>query len=83
MFAVSAKAQTDSKDVSITASGSGKTLENAKQAALRSVTEKAFGVRAAIESRLLHFYRRENYSIISISNIKTALGGILPTDLSP
>ena len=35
--------QTDSKDVSITSSGSGKTLEDAKQAALRSATEQAFG----------------------------------------
>lgn len=36
--------QTASKEVSITASGSGKTLEDAKQAALRSATEQAFGV---------------------------------------
>ena len=35
--------QIDSKDVSITSSGSGKTLEDAKQAALRSSTEQAFG----------------------------------------
>ena len=31
--------QTASKEVSITASGSGKTLEDAKQAGLRSATE--------------------------------------------
>jgi hypothetical protein len=37
-------AQTDSKDVHITSSGSGETLEDAKQAALRSATEQAFGV---------------------------------------
>ena len=34
--------QTASKEVSITASGSGKTLEDAKQTALRSATEQAF-----------------------------------------
>jgi len=35
--------QIASKEVSITASGSGKTLEDAKQTALRSATEQAFG----------------------------------------
>jgi hypothetical protein len=35
--------QEASKDVVITASGSGATIENAKQAALRSATEQAFG----------------------------------------
>lgn len=42
-FTFGAFAQTDNKDVSITSSGSGKTLEDAKQAALRSATEQAFG----------------------------------------
>ena len=42
-FILGAFAQTDNKDVSITSSGSGKTLEGAKQAALRSATEQAFG----------------------------------------
>jgi hypothetical protein len=42
-FATISYAQTENKDVSITASGSGKTLEDAKQAALRSATEQAFG----------------------------------------
>jgi hypothetical protein len=36
-------AQSENKDVIITASGSGKTLEDAKQSALRSATEQAFG----------------------------------------
>ena len=36
-------AQDLDKAVTITASGSGKTLEDAKQAALRSATEQAFG----------------------------------------
>jgi hypothetical protein len=35
--------QTDGKDVSITSSGSGKTQEDAKQAALRSATKQVFG----------------------------------------
>jgi hypothetical protein len=35
--------QTDDKDVSITASGSGKTQDDAKQSALRSAIEQAFG----------------------------------------
>jgi hypothetical protein len=42
-FSFGVFAQTNSKDVSITSSGSGKTLEDAKQAALRSSTEQAFG----------------------------------------
>ena len=42
-FSFEVFAQTDSKDVSITSSGSGKTLDDAKQAALRSSTEQAFG----------------------------------------
>jgi len=37
-------AQSENKDVTITASGSGITLEDAKQSALRSATEQAFGV---------------------------------------
>lgn len=40
----SAYAQEDKKEVTITSSGSGKTLEDANQAALRSATEQAFGV---------------------------------------
>jgi hypothetical protein len=44
IFSISAiKAQTADKDVSITSSGSGATLEDAKQVALRSATEQAFG----------------------------------------
>lgn len=42
-FSFGVFAQTDSKDVSITSSGSGKTLEEAKQNALRSAIEQAFG----------------------------------------
>ena len=36
-------AQSENKDVTITSSGSGITLEEAKQSALRSATEQAFG----------------------------------------
>ena len=44
LFTSQTKAQTETKNVSITASGSGITLEDAQQAALRSATEQAFGV---------------------------------------
>ena len=64
--------QTDSKDVSITASGSGKTQEDAKQAALRSATEQAFG--AFISSKTEMFNDQvvaDQMASVSSGNIKS------------
>ena len=64
--------QTDDKDVSITASGSGKTLEDAKQAALRSATEQAFG--AFISSKTEMFNDQvvaDQMASVSSGNIKS------------
>ena len=65
-------AQTASKDVSITSSGSGKTLEDAKQAALRSSTEQAFG--AFISSKTEMFNDQvvaDQMASVSSGNIKS------------
>jgi len=65
-------AQTGSKDVFITSSGSGKTLEEAKQAALRSATEQAFG--AFISSKTEMFNDQivaDQMSSVSSGNIKS------------
>ena len=48
--------QTASKEVSITASGSGKTLEDAKQASLRSATEQAFGAFISSKKEMFNAY---------------------------
>ena len=64
--------QTDDKDVSIIASGSGKTLEDAKQAALRSATEQAFG--AFISSKTEMFNNQvvaDQMASVSSGNIKS------------
>ena len=64
--------QTDDKDVSIIASGSGKTLEDAKQAALRSATEQAFG--AFISSKTEMFNDQvvaDQMASVSSGNIKS------------
>lgn len=64
-------AQTDNKDVSITTSGSGKTLEEAKQAALRSAIEQAFG--AFISSKTEMFNDQvvaDQMASVSSGNIK-------------
>jgi hypothetical protein len=64
--------QTDSKDVSITSSASGKTLEDAKQAALRSSTEQAFG--AFISSKTEMFNDQvvaDQMASVSSGNIKS------------
>ena len=64
--------QTDEKDVSITASGSGKTLEDAKEAALRSATEQAFG--AFISSKTEMFNDQvvaDQMASVSSGNIKS------------
>jgi hypothetical protein len=65
-------AQEPSKDVTITASGSGKTLEEAKQTALRSATEQAFG--AFISSKTEIFNDQvvaDQMSSVSSGNIKS------------
>ena len=64
--------QTANKEVSITASGSGKTLEDAKQAALRSATEQAFG--AFISSKTEMFNDQvvaDQMASVSNGNIKS------------
>jgi len=64
--------QTASKEVSITASGSGKTLEDAKHAALRSATEQAFG--AFISSKTEMFNDKvvaDQMASVSSGNIKS------------
>ena len=64
--------QTASKEVSITASGSGKTLEDAKQASLRSATEQAFG--AFISSKTEMFNDQvvaDQMASVSSGNIKS------------
>ena len=71
-FATINYAQTENKDVSITASGSGKTLEVAKQAALRSATEQAFG--AFISSKTEMFNDQvvaDQMASVSSGNIKS------------
>ena len=71
-FSFGVYAQTDSKDVSITSSGSGKTLEDAKQAALRSSTEQAFG--AFISSKTEMFNDQvvaDQMASVSSGNIKS------------
>lgn len=68
----SAHAQEANKDVSITSSGSGKTLEDAKQAALRSATEQAFG--AFISSKTEMFSDQvvaDQMASVSSGNIKS------------
>lgn len=65
-------AQTDSKEVTITSSGSGKTMEDAKQAALRSATEQAFG--AFISSKTEMFNDQvvaDQMASVSSGNIKS------------
>ena len=64
--------QTDDKDVNITASGSGKTQDDAKQAALRSATEQAFG--AFISSKTEMFNDQvvaDQMASVSSGNIKS------------
>jgi hypothetical protein len=68
----SAHAQEANKDVTITSSGSGKTLEDAKQAALRSATEQAFG--AFISSKTEMFNDQvvaDQMASVSSGNIKS------------
>jgi hypothetical protein len=72
IFAANVVAQEANKDVTITASGSGATLEDAKQSALRSATEQAFG--AFISSKTEVFNDQvvaDQMSSVSSGNIKS------------
>ena len=65
-------AQTENKDVTITSSGSGKTLENAKQAALRSATEQAFGAFISSKTEMFNDHVvADQMSSVSSGNIKS------------
>lgn len=69
---ISVHAQEANKDVTITSSGSGKTMEDAKQAALRSATEQAFG--AFISSKTEMFNDQvvaDQMASVSSGNIKS------------
>jgi hypothetical protein len=69
---INANAQGENRDVTITASGSGKTLEEAKQSALRSATEQAFG--AFISSKTEMFNDQvvvDQMASVSSGNIKS------------
>ena len=66
------QAQGSDKNISITVSGSGKTLEDAKQTALRSATEQAFG--AFISSKTEMFNDQvvaDQMASVSSGNIKS------------
>jgi hypothetical protein len=72
LFFSVANAQDESKDITIKASGSGKTLEDAKQAALRSSTQQAFG--AFISSKTEIFNDQlvaDQMASVSSGNIKS------------
>jgi hypothetical protein len=72
IFSINLSAQESSKEVKITASGSGATLEDAKQSALRSATEQAFG--AFISSKTEVFNDQvvaDQMSSVSSGNIKS------------
>lgn len=72
VLSISVFAQTDNKDVSITSSGSGKTLEEAKQAALRSATEQAFGAFISTKTEMFNDQIvADQFSSVSSGNIKS------------
>jgi hypothetical protein len=65
-------AQEPSKDVTITASGSGKTIEEAKQSALRSATEQAFGAFISTKTEIFNDQVvADQMSSVSSGNIKS------------
>ena len=71
-FSFGVFAQTESKDVSITASGSGKTLEDAKQAALRSCIEQAFGAFVSSKTEMFNDHVvADQMASVSSGNIKS------------
>lgn len=72
ILVLNTSAQETSKDVSITASGSGASMEEAQQSALRSATEQAFG--AFISSKTEIFNDQlvaDQISSVSSGNIKS------------
>ncbi len=65
-------AQSENKDVSIVASGSGGTLEDAKQAALRSATEQAFGAFISSKTEMFNdVVVADQMASVSSGNIKS------------
>jgi hypothetical protein len=69
---INANAQVGDKDVTITASGSGKTLEEAKQSALRSATEQAFGTFISSKTEMLNDHVvADQMASVSSGNIKS------------
>jgi hypothetical protein len=71
-FSLLSYAQTEIKDVIITASGIGKNLEDASQSALRSVTEQAFSAFISSNTEILndHFVA-DQITSLSNGNIKS------------
>jgi hypothetical protein len=67
-FSFGVFAQTDSKDVSITSSGSGKTLEEAKQNALRSAIEQAFGAFISSKTEMFNKVVADQMASVSSGN---------------
>jgi hypothetical protein len=66
------QAQSDNKDVTITASGSGKTLEDAQQSALRSATEQAFGAFISTKTEMFNDQVvADQMASVSSGNIKS------------
>jgi len=64
--------QTDDKDVKITASGSGKTQDDAKQSALRSATEQAFGAFISTKTEMFNDHVvADQMASVSSGNIKS------------
>ena len=66
-FFTTANAQDESKNVTITVSGSGKTQDEAKQNALRSAIEQAFGAFISSNTEILNDELVKD-EIVSISN---------------
>ena len=65
-------AQSENKDVTIVASGSGGTLEDAKQAALRSATEQAFGAFISSKTEMFNdVVVADQMASVSSGNIKS------------
>jgi len=69
---IGVNAQSDNKDVIITSSGSGKTQEDAKQAALRSATEQAFGAFISTKTEMFNDQVvADQMASVSSGNIKS------------
>jgi ABC-type uncharacterized transport system substrate-binding protein len=67
-----ANAQDDDKNISITVSGSGKTLDDAKQSALRSAIEQAYGSFISTKTEILNDQVvADQMASVSSGNIKS------------